>query len=109
MRIIVSPRYNAEHLIFSGEKTMIGKKRLDSHPAICAVFILILIIMHAVPLAAQATGNDPNTAISGPASFSINPDRIAPNYPIPYGPSMIKARRAGVAPDVQPMIDNYIQ
>jgi unsaturated rhamnogalacturonyl hydrolase len=47
---------------------MIGKSKFDFHRSIPALLLLILL----EPLAAQNT---------------VNPDRIAPSYPVPYGPA----------------------
>jgi unsaturated rhamnogalacturonyl hydrolase len=60
---------------------MIDRKRLISHNAIMVISILILLIAQTNQASAQAPAG----------STPVNPDRIASNYPIRYGPATIES------------------
>jgi len=63
---------------------MIGKYRFDRHHAILTALLLMLFVSRPTLQFAQYAGTAPSTA-----SAPVNPNRIAPNYPIPYGPVTI--------------------
>jgi hypothetical protein len=60
---------------------MIGRKKFISYCVIPAISILTLLSWQTNQWAAQT--------VSSP----VNPDRIASNYPIPYGPATIESMK----------------
>jgi unsaturated rhamnogalacturonyl hydrolase len=60
---------------------MTGRKMLVWHSVIMAIPILTLLAVQTNQVAAQAPTAPP----------TVNPDRIASNYPIPYGPATIES------------------
>ena len=70
---------------------MIGNSRLILHGAILALCTLMILVLQTVPAVSQTPGNAAAAAGSGSNQKPVNPDRIAPNYPIRYGPATIES------------------
>jgi unsaturated rhamnogalacturonyl hydrolase len=71
--------------LFRGDETMTGKKKRIAGIMILAVAAGILLMAQIFPSPAQIQGSGAATAPS------INADRLAPNYPIPYGTPKIES------------------
>ncbi len=62
---------------------MTSKSRLGLRCGMAAISMIVFFAIQMVPLGAQNPGDNPNQPRQGPSP--VNPDRIASNYPIPYG------------------------
>lgn len=78
--------------LFREKETMAVFRKTKSKYAVCGLFAL-LFMAAAVTLAAQTGGKTPATGGAAQSAPKINADRLAPNYPIPYGSPTIDSVR----------------
>ncbi len=82
-------RKSKHQRIIPEANVMIRNNRLNSQAAVYVMLALLLFPTQTLPMAAQTPGAASGTAAPLQTTPSINPDRISPNYPIPYGPATI--------------------